>query len=507
MTQLTGSGQAIPLGNNYRIRAPGITGTANVSLKRATTGATRSISIASEGEALDRALASQEMEDVATIDVTIERQVAPPAGAPLRGPTGEDVMELEVPAPPPGYDTMVLAVDESGAITWNLPITEDNQLALPATRGAGASVYFRIPSTPAVTPPPGTQGTRSIFGAIGKKILKVLIYPITDRLVGPLVDMFANKWEGKNRPYRLRTVTPDNYASKDVANLETNNNEWGRLNGGRSLLFVHGTTSSTHTAFSGLAREDVEALSQAYGGRLFGFDHFTLSHSPALNAQVLSQRLPPGLALDADIVCHSRGGLVAREIVERSARNGLTDRLKVGEVVFVGVPNAGTALAEPDHMIHMIDRLTTAINFLPDGPATWILEGIITAVKVIGHGGLKSLDGLAAMNPKGTYLEGLAEEPRSNVRYRGIAADFNAQGTVFDRLSLKSIGGRIVDRIFDKEANDLVVPTAGVSKAMGGGFPILPAEMLQLAATSGVTHTTYFSNPQVREQLRAWLVG
>src|SRR5262245_61487884 len=127
MTQLTGSGQAIPLGNNYRIRAPGIQGTANVSLNRPTSGVTRAISVAREGDALDRALAAQEMEDVATIDVTIERQVAPPQGAALRGPNGDDALELEVPAPPPGFDTMVLAVDESGAITWNLPVTDDNQ--------------------------------------------------------------------------------------------------------------------------------------------------------------------------------------------------------------------------------------------------------------------------------------------------------------------------------------------------------------------------------------------
>ena len=336
----------------------------------------------------------------------------------------------------------------------------------------------------------------------------MLIYPITDRLVGPLVDTFAGKWEAKNRPYRLRTVTPDNYDRADVADLTANDSEWARLSGGRSLCFVHGTTSSTASAFAGLAREDIAALSEAYGGRLFGFDHFTLSHSPILNVQELSQRLPTGMVLDADIVCHSRGGLVAREIVERSGTHGLTDRLKVGEVVLVGVPNAGTALAQPDHMIHMIDRLTSAINFLPDGPATWILEGIITAVKVIGHGGLKSLDGLASMNPDGAYLEALGAERTGEARYRGIAANFEPQGTTFDRLALKLfVGDKVMDRVFEDAQNDLVVPTAGVSTATGPGFPIPTSEMLMLPATSGVIHTTYFANQQVRDQLRAWLVG
>ncbi len=508
MTELTGSGQPIPLGSNYRLRAPGLQGQANLVLRRAVVGTTRSSTAALERPSLDRALASQDMTDVATIDVTVTRQVAPPAGSALRAPGGDDALELEVPAPPAGFDTVVMAVDESGAITWNFPLAPDNSIAPPATRGAGAVVRFRVPRTPAVTPPAGTPRTRSLFGTVGKKILKVLIYPITDRLVGPLVNTFAEKWESSHHPYRLRTVSADDYASPDAPTLTKDDPTWQRLGAGRALLFIHGTFSSTHSAFAGLSRDDVQQLSDAYGGRLFAFDHFTLAHSPSRNVNELVTLLPDSIPLDVDIICHSRGGLVSREIVEHHVEHGLQGRLTVGKVIFVGAANAGTVLTQPDHMIHMIDRMTTAIDVLPDNPATWILEGIITAVKVVGHGGLQSLDGLASMNPQGTYLGTLGGAQSGRALYRGICADFEPKGTPFDRLALKKFAGNaLMDRFFENEPNDLVVPTAGVGTASGPCFPIADTDMLTLDASTGVIHTTYFSHPLVRDRLKAWATG
>ena len=133
---------------------------------------------------------------------------------------------------------------------------------------------------------------------------------------------------------------------------------------------------------------------------MFAFNHFTLSHDPRRNVEWLVGQLPAGAPLDIDIVCHSRGGLVARTIAEQPSMFGLdTSRLSVRRVVFVGVPNNGTLLAHPDHMMKMIDRFTTLLNVFPSGVVTETLEAIITAVKVIGHGALKGLQGLASMQP------------------------------------------------------------------------------------------------------------
>jgi hypothetical protein len=508
MADLTGSSQPVTLGGNFRIRAPGIFGRANIVMARTMSGTSRSTTAAQERPALDRALESHGMRDIATIDVTVTRKVDAAPGAVLRGPTGDDALELEVPAPPVDHDAIVLAVDEAGAITWNLPLAPDGAPAPAVTRGPGQAVRFRIPNTPAISTAAGAQTTRSIFGTIGKKILKVLVYPITDLVVGPIVEAFAEKWEKKNRPYRLRLMTPDNFTLPDVKSLAPDDLEWEDLAKGRSLLFVHGTFSTAHSAFAGLTAEDVAALSAAYGGRLYALDHFTLSHSPTRNVEEFVGRLPVGLAFNSDIVCHSRGGLVSREIVEKRTTNGLDGRLKVGKVVFVGAANAGTILTQPDHMVHMIDRFTTAIDVLPDGPVTWILEAIIAAIKVIGHGGLKSLDGLASMNPEGAYHKRLSTASSSSATYLGITADFDPQGSPFSRLALKqAASNKMMDRIFEDAANDLVVPTDGVSLGSGPCFPIDASSMLSLAAEAGVTHTTYFGNPRVRAQLKTWLNG
>lgn len=55
-------------------------------------------------------------------------------------------------------------------------------------------------------------------------------------------------------------MTPDNYASPDVASLSPEDPEWERLATGHSLLFVHGTFSTAHSAFAGLTRDDIAAL-------------------------------------------------------------------------------------------------------------------------------------------------------------------------------------------------------------------------------------------------------
>ncbi len=508
MPELEGDNSRVALGANYAIRAPGLRGGVDRRAGRDLAVTARTRSSALEASALDDALAAQGMRDVATIELTnLRTSSAPAAAAVIRSPAGDDALELETPDPGPGFDTVVLAVDEAGAVTWNFPLTDGNAIEPAATRGSGKTLRFRIARAPVQLPPTTSTQQRGLIGAIGKKLLKVLVYPITDLVVGAAADLFAHKWEERNRPYRVRTVTPDNFSTADVPAIQTGDtDQWKRLTvgGARALLFIHGTFSSVHSGFAGLSPDSVKTLSDNYGGRLFGFDHFTLSHSPAKNVEEFLSRVPGDVNLDVDIVCHSRGGLVARELVERQARFGLgAERLKIGKVVFVGVPNGGTALAEPDHMMHMIDRFTSVLNVFPDNFVTAILESIITAVKVIGHGGLKSLDGLAAQNPRGSYLRELAQESAGRSQYFGVTADFEPTGTPLSKLALAD---GVMDRIFGDRKNDLVVPTAGVFEANGSPcFPLPQDNLLQLDAARGVIHTTYFRDEDVRRHLLTWL--
>jgi pimeloyl-ACP methyl ester carboxylesterase len=501
--QLDGSSTPIELGLGVRLVAPGLVGQGRTHDARQP--GFRDGTPGQETAALDDALASHEMSEAMSVE--LDATAAPVAGpAPiLRAPGGDDALMLEVPDAGPEWEHVVLEVDEGGVMRWHLPLTDDNQLAPPATRGAGAVKRFRIPRAVSPTPTAGQAQTRGLVGLVGKKLLKVLVYPVTDVLVGRAIDTFAGKWEAKKRPYGVRLMTPDNYATPGAPQLTAD--DWQRLASGRALLMIHGTFSTAHGAFSGLARDDVTELNTRYGGRVFAFDHHSLSHDPARNAKELAARIPPGLSLDVDIICHSRGGLVARELAERGATYGLTpDRFNVGRVVFVGAANAGTILAQPDYMVNMIDRLTSVSNLIPTGFVSELLDGLIAVIKVIGHGGLKSLDGLASMNPDGPYLKALAGAPKCGATYYAITADFDAEAHDTTAPLRSLVEDALMDKIFGKTANDLVVPTEGVFAPNGSqSFPIEPVSRLEMSSSSGVVHTTYFLSPDARKKMKEWL--
>ena len=501
--QLDGSSAPIDLGFGVRLVAPGLVGQGRTHDARQP--GMRAGTVGQETAALDEALAEQDMTE--TMSVELDAAESPVAGPPsgLRAPGGEDALMLEVPDTGPEWDHVVLEIDEGGAMRWHLPLTDDNQIAPPATRGTGAVKRFRIPKAVAPTPTGEQAQTRGLIGLVGKKLLKVLVYPVTDLLIGKAVDLFASKWEAKKRPYGLRLMTPDNYATKGVGQLT--DADWKHLSMGRALLMIHGTFSTAHGAFSGLTRDDMAQLNSMYDGRVFAFDHPSVSVSPAKNVKELASRIPAGIRLDVDIVCHSRGGLVAREIAERGPAHGLTpDRLTVGRVVFVGAANAGTMLAQPEHMVDMIDRLTTVTNLIPTGFVSELLDGLIMVVKVIGHGGLKSLDGLASMNPSGSYLQALTGGQKTSATYYAITADFDA-GAQEATAPLKTVvKDKLMDRIFKNAANDLVVPTEGVfSVADCPSFPIDTSARLEIPGAAGVVHTTYFLSPDARKKMKEWL--
>jgi pimeloyl-ACP methyl ester carboxylesterase len=95
------------------------------------------------------------------------------------------------------------------------------------------------------------------------------------------------------------------------------------LAGGPALLFIHGTNSLTHSGFARLDNGFIQRVHERYGGRVFAFDHPTLSVDPAQNCRKLADMLPPDAGLVVDILAHSRGGLVARMLAERA--NGRID--------------------------------------------------------------------------------------------------------------------------------------------------------------------------------------
>jgi hypothetical protein len=64
----------------------------------------------------------------------------------------------------------------------------------------------------------------------------------------------------------------------------------------------------------------------------------------------------------------------------------------------------------------------------------------------------------------------------------------------------------VVDRVFDKAENDLVVPELGVYDKNGcDSFPIAAERCLRFPGTTGVTHVTMFGRSELVERLGTWL--
>ena len=511
MAVLSGSPQPVSLGPGYFLRAPGIQGTAELKLPRPP-GA-RALGRAPEDgtEALDEALRATDVTEVRQIDLQLT--ALPPGVAAttrsLRSPDGlQEALELSVPDPGPDMGQLVLACDESGVLTWHFPVQDQATTPSDTSRGgAGAQNRFLIPTTR--LPPSRTANTtdRGIIGILGRKLLKVLVYPLLDPLIGALSDHFARDWETKHRPYGLRDFSPGNFRTANVEPLGSA--DWPRLAAKPALLFIHGTFSTAHASFGSLSDEAFNSLYHRYEGRLLAFNHPTLSPDPKNNIEWLLQNLPQDARLEVDIICHSRGGLVARTLTERPSAFGLdTARIKVRRVIFVAAPNAGTLLADPDHMVKMIDRLTTALNLFPTGPVTETLEALITAIKVIGHGGLKGLNGLACMHPTGDFLKTLNHGEPTGADYYAVAADYEPTDSGLKALLAGTVADAVLDRVFENVPNDLVVPEPGVFGENGcKTFPISDLNrMLQIPPTAGVIHTTMFSSDLVRSKLLEWLI-
>jgi hypothetical protein len=493
----------VDLGDGFTLHTSTLTGSVKVDTAAS---ATRTLS----QDPLDAALedAGLKLEKMFVVPSAPSLAPAPPAAvkgardlggaAPAQPPSAS--LEIDVGAD----EAYVLLVEDTAThvLTWVIP---DNAREIAVTGGARAlgrrTVRFTIPLDSTAH----EQRARGLIdlgalGGLGKKV-KAFVFKITDELLGPIIHGFAKKWETSHRPCFVRAFGPDDYRSDDPNFPRLDEAGWRRLSQGRALLFVHGTFS-TCGSFAALDTSVIAELSRRYDGRMFAYNHPTLTSDPRENAIALLSSIPESLKLELDIVCHSRGGLVARQIAALGAVQGT---MTVRNIVFVGATNAGTVLADDDHMVEMIDRFTTIANFIPGGTVKKILDALVVAVKVIGHGFLHDLEGLRAMKPDGDFLQALNVPGSSSPEYFAIASDFEPKpNTPF--LSFKRAEDLAADQIFADAPNDLVVPRDGVfAKNGASGFPIGEARCLKFGPADGVIHTEFFSDSRTGAQLLEWL--
>jgi len=485
MADLDGSGIPVDLGAGVTLVAPGLLGTAERAPELL---GGRADEEPPATPALSDALARAGLEQVHGVQIAAVE--VPAVGTDVRGPHDEGLLLLQVPDLGPDSPQVLLQVDEEGIATWHFPQSA-------TTPGA---LEFSVPREVATEPVDGTSDDRGLAAAIGRKLLSVLVFPALEQGVGVLARVLAGRYEKSSRPYRLRTFAPGETRTPGAGDLAARG--WDGLDG-RALLFVHGTFATSHGTFSGLSDDVIGQLWHAYDGRVLAFDHPSLSVTPQDNAAQLFAMIPPERKLDVDIVSHSRGGLVARAIADAAAAPG--SPLQVRSTVFVAAPNAGTPLADDAHIKAFIDRMTTMLNLIPDGPFSLpadILGGVLDVVKILAAGAVEGLPGLRAMDPTDPGLKTLGGSAGPDVARYAIDTEFEPTGSL---LSLTRVKDAAVDLVFGQKANDLVVPTDGAAGAAGlPGFPVPPERRLAFGRSSTVWHCSFFSQPQTADRLRQW---
>ena len=364
-----------------------------------------------------------------------------------------------------GVEYALLQTGEDGYSNWLFPVTPN----------ATEAIFEISPSAKQSGPDergPVTSAMRGIVRVVGWA-------------ARPLLEMgaraFAQAWESSKRPYGLR----------QVVNGQLVDPNWSILSSGPVLLLVHGTFSTPEAAFGGWVGTDAfTVVAQRYSDRCLALSHPSLSASPDDNVDWMLKQLPAGLEGPVDIVCHSRGGLVARAIAAG-------DRPTVRRICQVGAPNVGTPLAQVKHIISFLDGHTALLSALPDSVSTIMLEALLCLVKLVVTGAVFGLPGLAAMEPEGEYLKTLGQRHLGKHRWFTIGADYQPAASVKSRFVSRA-ADRVVDSFFSS-ANDLVVPSDGCHVP----GPLVEAS-LRLAGAD-VHHCNYFRDTTVHDQLNAWL--
>jgi hypothetical protein len=413
-----------------------------------------------------------------------------------QGRSDADVPHVALQVPAPGEDEgqVVLEVDATGVVRW---VVSESAAQGSGVDRAGQIQTFHVPMEQFDVE--GGKKERGIVGFGVRKVLHVLRFPV---LAGSVAEFAVGRWENRFRPYGLRLTSPDTFLDPQ-AGEPVSAGRLAELADRPFLVFVHGTFSRCRSGFHGIATDGqlLNDLHGRYQDRVLVFDHPTVHLDPVDNARWFLACLPTDRPLTLDLVTHSRGGLVARQLGrEGVVRAAGRPAPSVRTLIHVATPNAGTVLADSQRLGDLLDVFTNLLGLLPDELVSTTLEVVLEVVKHCATGALGGLGGLAAMDPGSPTLTDLnaAAVPTTGT-VRAITSDFTPAAEA--GLAIKALN-RLADQLFGV-GNDLVVPTDGVHRA--GSYVV--RDPLVIPSTSAVAHVDFFRDAQVRTRLAEWLPG
>ena len=477
----------------------------------------------------DRVLAALQRADFEVVDrVPLKRGDAPrkTTRGTARTATGTHTVHVEVPVKV--SQSAVLLVEEDGMYRFVLPPTKARPRTRGVTRSTKGAIVFDVDIAPRSAGRAGVSRGRILDAVLGEVRTYVLRFAANLVIKGGVKYLERNVQRGF---VNMGSKDPGKWSL--IASLDDLKLPEARAP--RILLFVHGTFSNTVGGFAALTGSPwgkalLDAARANYDA-IIGFDHPTLSVDPRVNAQALLDGLvqrewkfPPAI----DIVAHSRGGLVARSLVE-DLLPGSQMRTAIGKIVFVACTNEGTLLAEPDNWKDLVDLYTNLVaagcrvleTFGYATVSAVIIDEVVKMlglfVKLLVAAAVtdKAAPGIAAMEPVGDFVtninktqQGQPTPAQSN--YYVVQSDFASKllgkegpDEFSQRFKLWLADG-FIDKLMKQERNDLVVNTSSMS-AIDVTAGTFVKDTYDFGTNAQVYHTNYFTRPETTRAMGAWL--
>ncbi len=316
-----------------------------------------------------------------------------------------------------------------------------------------------------------------------KHVLHILKAPI-DAALRHVIEQFEEK------PF-VMMLGRDGSFLRPLSSAE----EWrARFHPGREhrvLLFIHGFNSNLENSNPVYW---IEELGTRYDA-ILGYNHPTITRDPIQNAVELLSMVPPDVRLNVDVVAHSRGGLVARSLVELQP---IDPKLNIQRIITCGSPHAGTNLADRGNWDQFVSIGFTAANWIGRATGAGLAFGFVSQglefILRAGSQSLFDLPGIEAMDPASPFLRKLNApgDMLQHVPYAVVVSDFKPAG---EQSKLVQALTSMAANVFFRVENDLIVPTNSMSHIDEPHRSLPPEHVF----STNVDHFAYFSeHPEIR---------
>jgi hypothetical protein len=454
-------------------------------------------------------------EDFAAVEAPLSLDVnsPPPVGVLGGRPTPPAVGTFEYRAEPDksGIYMLLQTIQSDEGTVYDIALPQPDVAADEAVHfGAAAEgAPLRFPVRQLVKPRRPPDETQPSFGTLGgfesavtevvgevvyKRFIQVLRAPVAANLRGWIAER-----EGQPTIY---LVHPNGMLGRPLQGAEAWRAAFEPGRRHRVLLFIHGFLSNAQDS---TPRNWMRDFAPHYDAML-SYGHPTIATGPLQNAADLLQQVPEDLQLDVDIVTHSRGGMVARSLIELLPH---TEHFAIQRLLTCGTPHGGTLLGQ----FHRWDRLAsiglTSTSWLL--ASTGFAAPIVFAPRLLEYllraGGQLFFDlpGVNALDPASDFVARMNEPGKPELVYRvpyaTVISDFepdNIPQTTFR----DAISEMVVDA-FAGAPNDLVVDTPSMSSI---DLP-LARQLSGWIHKTYVNHYVYFDQPDVQEFAREFFFG